>query len=121
MYCVTHALQCLLNVLNMLSEDEEEVGEGFSRRFAWQRGQPSKGLNQGVRQVGMRATIEQLCAYKQRFPVPKFELPENIYTDDFDITEAEKVASQPPLHAMSATLQLQNTKPWGLYAWMIHT
>jgi hypothetical protein len=39
----------------------------------------------------MRATIEQLCAYKQRFPVPKFELPENIYTDDFDITEAEKV------------------------------
>ena len=41
----------------------------------------------------MRATIEQLCAYKQRFPVPKFELPENI-TDDFDITEAEKVIVQ---------------------------
>lgn len=42
-------------------------------------------------QVGMRANVEQLVTYKQRFPVPKFELPENIYTDDFDITEAEKV------------------------------
>ena len=48
-------------------------------------------------QVGMRATIEQLVSYKQRFPVPKFELPENIYTDDFDVTEAEKVKSHPPL------------------------
>ena len=41
-------------------------------------------------QVGTRATVEQLFAYKGRFPVPKFELPENIYTDDFDVTEAER-------------------------------
>jgi hypothetical protein len=67
----------------------------------------------------MRATIEQLCAYKQRFPVPKFELPENIYTDDFDITEAEKVPSKPLLYTVTATLQ--NTGPWGLYACMIDT
>jgi hypothetical protein len=39
----------------------------------------------------MRATVEQLQSYKSRYPVPKFELPENIYTDDFDVTEAEKV------------------------------
>ena len=38
----------------------------------------------------MRPTLEQLKAYKGRFPVPKFELPENIYSDDFDVTEAER-------------------------------
>ena len=41
-------------------------------------------------QVGMRPTLEQLLSYKQRFPTPKFELPDNIYTDDFDMTEAER-------------------------------
>lgn len=41
-------------------------------------------------QVGMRPTFEQLIAYKQRLPTPKFELPDNIYTDDFDVTEAER-------------------------------
>jgi len=38
----------------------------------------------------MRPTLEQMLAYKQRFPTPKFELPDNIYTDDFDVTEAER-------------------------------
>lgn len=43
-------------------------------------------------QVGMRPTLEQLIAYTQtqRLPTPKFELPDNIYTDDFDVTEAER-------------------------------
>jgi hypothetical protein len=42
-------------------------------------------------QVGIQATLEQLRAYKARFPMAKFELPENIYTDDFDMTQFEKV------------------------------
>ena len=29
---------------------------------------------------------EQLLAYKQHLPIPKFELPHNIYTDDFDVS-----------------------------------
>jgi hypothetical protein len=41
-------------------------------------------------QVGMRPTIEQLLAWKQQLPTPKFEVPDNIYTDDFDVTEAER-------------------------------
>ncbi|KAJ1481695.1 kinase-like domain-containing protein, partial [Baffinella frigidus] len=41
-------------------------------------------------QVGIQANFAQLRAYKARFPMAKFELPENIYTDDFDMTEFEK-------------------------------
>ena len=41
-------------------------------------------------QVGMRTTVQQLKAFKGRIPLPKFELPENIYSDDFDVTEAER-------------------------------
>eukprot|EP00292_Cryptomonas_paramecium_P000506 CAMPEP_0113698706 /NCGR_PEP_ID=MMETSP0038_2-20120614/22866_1 /TAXON_ID=2898 /ORGANISM="Cryptomonas paramecium" /LENGTH=378 /DNA_ID=CAMNT_0000621913 /DNA_START=168 /DNA_END=1300 /DNA_ORIENTATION=+ /assembly_acc=CAM_ASM_000170 len=41
-------------------------------------------------QVGIRCTLDQLRAYRNRFPCPKFELPENIYCDDFDVTEAER-------------------------------
>jgi len=41
-------------------------------------------------QVGLRPTLEQLINYKQKFPIPKFELPDNIYTDDFDVSESER-------------------------------
>jgi len=41
-------------------------------------------------QVGVRPTLEQLFACKQRLPTPKFELPDNIYTDDFDVTDSER-------------------------------
>jgi hypothetical protein len=49
----------------------------------------------------MRATVDQLQSYKSRFPIPKFELPENIYTDDFDVTEAEKVKKMCPTLTLS--------------------
>jgi hypothetical protein len=38
----------------------------------------------------LRSTLDQVVSYRGRFPIPKFELPENIYSDDFDVTEAER-------------------------------
>ena len=44
----------------------------------------------GLAQVGVRPSLETLIGFRQPFPIPRFELPENIYTDDFDVTEAER-------------------------------
>lgn len=42
-------------------------------------------------QLGIQATLERLRAYKERFPPARFELPANVYSVDFDISDAEKV------------------------------
>ena len=47
----------------------------------------------GLAQVGVRPSLETLIGFKQPFPIPRFELPENISTDDFDAF----VATEGPL------------------------
>ena len=46
-------------------------------------------------QLGIQATLERLRAYKARFPPARFELPANVYSVDFDISDAEKVCAPP--------------------------